>query len=112
MNTEKIKEIIRKNENKRYDFFTLMLENPVKLKDMLKNKDVQVVQLFSLQTCKAKDGKEYLIGFCGQLEWKNNTAISLDGDTYNDDMHVYGYQWWKNEEHGITGLDILVGDDW
>ena len=32
---------------------------------------------------------------------------------YNDDMHVYGYEWWENKEEGIScGLDVLVVDDW
>lgn len=90
----------------------MMLENPIILSDMIKDKDAQIVQLLSLQTYKAGD-TENLIGFIGQFKWKDNTAGSCDGEIYNDDMHVYGYEWWENKEEGIScGLDVLVVDDW
>ena len=48
-----------------------------------------------------------IIGFAGQCEVKNGEIIPLDGDTYNPDMTIYGYNMGSGR-----GLDILVGSDW
>jgi hypothetical protein len=104
-----LKEIISTLE--RYKDFTI-LDNPVIFSDLFVNKNIDVVQLHSTQIINMDDHKD-IVGFCGQCEWKNNQIKSLDGDSYSDNMKVYGYEWFSNEEEGIrVGVDILVGEDW
>lgn len=106
---EELKQIIETND--RYEDF-ILLENPVKLKDMLANQNVECIQLHSTQTFETPVGKD-IVGFCGVCAWIDNNIKSLDGDSYYEDMTIYGYSWWSNEEEGIKkGLDVLVGNDW
>ena len=74
------------------------------------DKDIAVVQLHSLQIFDCEQGKS-IVGFCGCFEWKDHKAIALDGDSYSETVHVFGYHWFESED-GIQCLDILVGDDW
>ena len=100
-----LKKLVKTNE--RYKDFTL-LECPVRFKDMQADNDIDVVQLHDIYPC----GDNEIVGFCGICSWKDNILTSLDGDSYTDEMLVYGYSWFTNEEEGITkGLDILV-EDW
>lgn len=109
MNNE-LKELIMNSE--RYKDFCL-LDTPIPFKEMFKNKDFDVVQLYSTQIITHKDGSKHLIGFCGAFKWKNRKIISLDEDSYCDDFKVLGYTEFKNEKEGISsGIDILVGNDW
>ncbi len=107
MTQTELKELLKDND--RYSNFTIF-DVPVKFKDEFANKPANVVQLHSIQTY--GDGKD-ICGFCGQCSWKNNVLTPLDGDSYSENMTVYGYNWWSNKEENIDkGLDILVGTDW
>ena len=48
------------------------------------------------------------ICFSGIFKWKNNEIISLDDDSYNKELTVYGYEW----GHKNAVLLILAGNDW
>lgn len=72
---------------------------PVKFSEAFKNQDATWVQVHQMDT-----------GFVGTFCWKNNEIVSLDGDDYEEDMLIYGYQWFKNRG-GSSCLDILV-DKW
>lgn len=111
--TDELKEIILNDE--RYKDFTI-LDEPIPFNEFAKDQDIQIVQTHSTQTvCVGKEEpyKKFIIGFWGQFEWKDGKVNPLDGDYYNDSMMVLGYEWFTNEEEGITkGLDILTGEDW
>lgn len=109
MDIKDLRKIIRKNN--RYKNFTL-LENPVKFCDMQAGNNIDMVQIHSTQTF-GNPADLHIVGFAGQFSWKDNTIIPLDGDSYNPEMTVYGYEWFENKEKGINrGLDILVDSDW
>lgn len=72
-----------------------MLEEPQKFNELFHNQDLSIVWVFHKE-----------IGLCGAFSWKNNTVISLDYDSYSEDMTVYGYK--RNDD----SVDILVGNDW
>ena len=106
--TEDWKNIAEKSE--RYKGFTI-LDEPVSLKEFVTGHgDVDLIQIHSTQIV-----RDNLVGFVGQCRWRNNTLISLDGDTNNENMMVLGYDWFypmSDEEYSGECLDILVGDDW
>lgn len=107
MSQSELKELLKNNERYR-DFH--IFKNPAKFNEKFAGKDADVVQLHSIQTY--GDNKD-ICGFCGQCSWKNGVLTPLDGDTYSENMTVYGYKWWNDEKEGIKwGLDILVGTDW
>lgn len=96
----------------RYKGFTL-LDNPVRFNELLKNKNLDMVQLHSIAPVMEDDKPVDIIGFCGGFKWKDGVITSLDGDSYNDNFYVYGYEEFSNEPMGVSkGIDILVGDDW
>ena len=104
---ENLKEILQKSD--RYKNFTI-LDNPVRFKDMFAGENIDVIQIHSVYILNMK-GYQDIVGFCGQCVWKDNILSALDGDSYSDDMLVYGYEWFTNEKEDITkGLDILVED--
>ena len=91
-------------------FFNKPKDKPMPFNKLMKDEDIDVVQLHSLQTYK-DEGHEDIIGFVGAFEWKNNTLKPCDGDSYNPECLVYGYDWFKTKDNK-RGLDILVGEDW
>ena len=101
------KEVIKTDG--RYENFTI-LEKPKKFCEMFANQNIPQVQLHSIQTFDIED-KQYLVGFCGCFEWKDNNVISLDNDSYTKDTMVYGYQWFRMSETERC-LDILVAEEW
>ncbi len=111
--TEKIKWILVSSEelskNPLFEGFKL-LDQPQKFSELFLNQnfdDVELVSIIRLMT-------EKNVGrFLGAFEWKDNEIESLDGDSYNTDMTVYGYEFFENPEAGVlNGLSILVGNDW
>lgn len=97
-------------EIERYNGFAL-LDTPQKFNEMFKNKDFNAVQTFSIT--KTVLGDLLDVGFCGQFKWENNTLTPLDGDSYNEEVLVMGYEEWSSKKKGVkNGLNILVGDDW
>ena len=101
--TEELKSVLAANE--RYSSFTL-LDVPVPLSEWAKDKDYPTVQLHDTTVYKWDDGAD-VVGFAGVFAWEDNQLTSLDGDTYNPDMPVIGY------EEFDGGVDILVkGGEW
>ncbi len=109
MTQTELKEFLKDNE--RYKGFTI-LDKPIKFEDYFADKNIDVVQLHSIETYGDEHNKD-VIGFCGVCKWKEGKIEALDGDSYTSQMTIYGYEWWSNEEEGIEkGIDILVGTDW
>ena len=102
------KEIVRKSD--RYSDFKI-LEIPKEFKEMFLNQNISRVQVHSVQIYEASSGKLDIVGFCGSFAWARNKLDPLDGDSYNENMLVLGYQWFT-DERGNKCLDILVGNDW
>lgn len=93
----------RINSNSRYKNFTL-LDSPVAFKDFDCGDIVDIVQVHSVQPV-----LDDIVGFMGAFAFRYGEIISLDGDSYFENMLVYGYEWWENEDEGIAkGLDILT----
>lgn len=105
------KEVVKQDD--RYKSFTL-LDNPKPFNVLYDGQDIDYVQVHSIQTYTYKEEttkeKTAIVGFCGAFLWKNNQIVSIDNDTYNPDMIIYGYDWFDYK--GDKALDILVGDDW
>lgn len=101
--TEKLKAILAANE--RYADFKI-LDAPAPFAEWAKDKDYPTVQLHDTTVYKW-DGGADIVGFAGVFAWEDNQLTSLDGDTYNPDMPVVGY------EEFDGGVDILVkGGEW
>ena len=101
--TEELKDILAANE--RYSDFTL-LDSPVPFSEWAKDKDFPAVQVHDT-TVYEWDGGADIVGFAGAFAWEDNQITSLDGDTYNPDMPVIGYEKFDG------GVDILVkGGEW
>lgn len=97
-----------KAEQERYKDF-ILFKTPIPFNEWQKNKDIKCVQLHSIEVDRIN--YKYILGFCGQFAWENNQVHSLDGDSYNESVLVYGYQWYWSIG-GYNGLNILVGNDW
>lgn len=97
------KEIVKNNN--RYENFVIV-DKPKPFNEMFAGQDISCVQTHSTQVV----GEGDIVGFCGAFEWKDNKIISLDGDSYSENMTVLGYEWFESE--GKKCLDILVGNDW
>ena len=90
----------------------ILLDTPQNFSELFKDQFFQIVEPVSIFKM-VNDGKEKYSGFCGQFEWKDNKIVSLDGDSYNPDMTVYGYMEFENHEAYVyKGLSVLVGSDW
>lgn len=101
-----IEEIISTEHNKnRYGSFETFVTGPIPFNEVFKDQDINTVKVHSIISLK----DEEVIMYCGVFEWRENNIISLDGDTYNEDMEVLAYKWSVDEK---TKLDIIVGDDW
>lgn len=96
------RKVIKNDEE--YNGFTIF-DKPAKFKDIYINKDIPRVQLYSINVYTVA-GEEHVMGFCGVFEWKDNKIIPIDGDSYSDNLSVYGYEADKD------CLCILVGNDW
>ena len=86
----------------RYKDYTVC-ENPRPFSEMFKDKDFSRVQVHSNQVVEPIND---IVGFCGAFAWEDNVIRSLDGDSYNKDMLVLGY------EIDDDCLEIMVGSDW
>ncbi len=103
-------ELFKKKQStmERYKNFVLY-DPPIKFKEM-ELRDQPIIQLHSISFIDNRYFKG-ILGFCGVIKVTDGKIESLDGDTYNENMTVYGYNWWT-DKNGRKGLDILVGDDW
>lgn len=95
---------VKKLERYKYFYF---LSKPTPFKQHFRNVDIDTIQVHTMSKCEDDD----IVGFCGSFRWMNSIIESLDLDTYNEDMIVYGYSWFESDLVGL-GLDILVGEDW
>ncbi len=97
----------------RFKDYTI-LDTPQKFSELFHDQDYVIVELEN--TIKLVADEKILYGngrFQGSFMWINNEIMSLDGDSYELDMTVYGYMEFSNQEEGIEkGLNILVGNDW
>ena len=89
----------------------LYFENPVPFSEAFKDEDFDLVQLHSIVQIDAENYPDEILGFCGQFIWKNNNLESADGDNYNKDCMVFGFEKFTYD-NDKKGLDILVGNDW
>lgn len=111
MNVE-LQSVDKLKEIEGYTDFTI-LDTPVKFSDLFKNRNFDVVEVHSIQKVNFDKCKEDIVGFCGTFRWKNNKLESLDGDSYNRDTLIYGYEEFTNKEYNVdSGLSILVGNNW
>lgn len=100
MDIKILKKIIE--NNKRYKDF-ILLETPIRFKDLWANRTIQIVQLHCIGLCEDAN----IPGFCGAFSWQNNILTPLDGDCYSDETLVHGYKWLQ----GNRCLSILV-EEW
>lgn len=95
----------RLHNRERYKGFTY-LDTPKEFCKLMKDKDYDTVQVHATDPI----GDDDIVGFCGVFSWKNNVLTPLDGDSYNQNVLVYGYsEFTANNEKCI---DILVGENW
>ena len=87
----------------RYKNFKI-LDEPQCFSDMYKDRDFETVDVHSVYVI----SNTQILGFCGSFQWKNGYVIPCDGDTYNREMLVLGYEY----DERVDVLDILVGNDW
>lgn len=100
---------LSKREDQRYSGFTF-LGTPVKFSELFKDEDFDIVQTNCIIVVHLKDYTD-VVGFCGQFCWKNNEIESIDHDSYNKDMFIYGYERFTTD-NGKKAIEVLVGDDW
>lgn len=104
--SDELKDVLKASD--RYKNFTF-LDKPVCFKDMFKDKNFDVVQLHSTQIIDIGNGIKDIVGFCGAFKWHNNEITPLDGDDYNNNFNVLGFEEFDYEENGmqLKGIDIL-----
>ena len=85
----------------RYKKFTYLHES-IRFNKCFKNQNFDLVQVHDINPI--GDVGEVL-GFVGTFKWENNKIISLDGDSYEPDMKIYGYNKFADKK-----VDILVMD--
>lgn len=97
-------DFIEPNEAKKLDRYKdfIILDKPIKLKDLLKDSDFIIIQVHSLYKC-----LDSILGFVGVFAWENNQLINIDGDTYDPNMIVYAYKEFSSQNIE-NGVDILV----
>lgn len=102
---ENITQIVRELVNKvdRYSNFTV-LNKPVPFNKAFSGMDIPIVQVHMVDS----ENISEICGFCGGFEWVGDRLRPLDGDSYDPEMLVYGYNWFMCECG--NGLDILVSD--
>lgn len=104
---KKLKEILV--NSKRYQHFDLILDNPQSFDVLFQNQNFNSVHVHDTTIIESQTYSD-IIGYCGEFSWENNILQSLDGDTYNKNMTILGYN--KYTIGTKTGLEILVGNDW
>ena len=97
------REAIRKDE--RYKDFKI-LPYPMSFDVLFERDNIPVVQVHSVHMVL----EDVILGFCGQFKWEGKKLTSLDGDSYNEQMTVLGFNWFDYD--GEKCLDILVDNDW
>ena len=91
--------------NERYEDF-IFLDKPIIFNEFFRDKDYDVVQIHDINRLNIKGHENEIIGFAGAFKWKNNNLIALDGDSYDSNVKVYGYDILDDNSEKV--LDILV----
>ena len=92
--------------NDRYKNFSIF-DSPVSFRETFKGRDIPYVQFHSVQTI----GDNDIIGFCGTCKWAGNKFIPVYRESYEEDIPIFGYDWFKYEQNRDC-LDVLVGEIW
>ena len=95
-----IKKLRKSDRYRNFIFF----DRSASFKEVFRDMDYPIVQVHDMTP--VGDG---IVGFAGQFKWENNTLTSLDGDSYNDNISIWGYG--KFESDRNICLDIL-SDNW
>ncbi len=107
MSKDEIKEILLEDVNKKYEKYEVIEHLP--FNEFAEGKSFDKVQVHSICPINGK----HLIIFSGVFSWENNKLTSLDQDYYNEEMEVFAYKEYINEETGTKhGLNIIVANDW
>ena len=85
------------------DGFTCLPE-PMWFNELAKDRDFARVELIDITPV-----FDTVRGFVGVFEWKSNTIISIDGDSYTSHMPVYGFSEFTKD--GQQCISILT-DKW
>lgn len=93
----------RVSNDARYKDF-IFLEEPTEFNktDLFSDKYAEI----QLKDVSKIPGYQDVIGFCGVFKIENGEIISLDGDSYDPQMIVVGYQEFMHD--GKTCLDLLT----
>lgn len=99
--------------NKRYDDFVFIEDSlffsgstNTPFSTFAKDDSYHIVQVYDLSIIPSADD---IVGFAGQFRWENNKITSLDDDSYNPDMTMWGYEIFRDDD-GNTCLTILTCD--
>ena len=97
--------------NKRYDDFVFIKDSfsdstNIPFSAFAKDDNYHIVQIYDLSLISDADD---IVGFAGQFRWENNKITSLDGDSYNPDMTIWGYEIFRDDD-GNTCLTVLSND--
>ena len=106
--TNEMRELVLNDE--RYKDFTLF-EKGIPFLEWIKDKgEVKLIQVHDITPIEKID----FCGFCGVFAWNGSKIESLDGDCYNEDMEILGFDTFDTTLEGkeIKAYDILVGSDW
>lgn len=116
--TDELKKFLLSSED--YKDFTYLKEEKSLIRLLedkdISSKNISLIQLNQIDP--VRDDKNNIIdiiGFVGQCVYKDGKITSLDGDTYNPKMKVYGYEFFEyktKDKKLYKGIDILVGEDW
>lgn len=89
--------------NPRYKNFQCF-ERPIAFNELFRDTDYDVVQVHDMMPL------DDPVGFVGVFKWKSNALTPLDGDTYNANMPVWGFNVFINKDMQEC-LDVL-SDNW
>lgn len=97
--------------NERYDDFVFIKDSfsgstNVPFSTFAKDDNYYIVQVYDLTIAPNADD---IAGFAGQFRWENNKLTSLDGDSYNSDMTIWGYKIFRDDDEA-TCLNVLTCD--
>lgn len=91
-----------KNHDRYKDF--IFFDKEVKFSDFFKDKTIEMIKVHDVTPI--FDNAD-IIGYAGEFHWENNEITPLDGDSYNQDMHIWGYH-----ELDPNGYIEILTEDW
>ena len=93
--------------NERYDDFVFISGStnmPFRL--FAADDNYHIVQVYDLSIIPSADD---IVGFAGQFRWENKKITSLDGDSYNPDMTIWGYEIFRDDDGNLC-ITVLTCD--